>query len=487
MKVTTEQRPDCSAVVTVEVDPEQLHGAMVSAAQRVSRARPIAGFRPGRAPYDRVEKAFGKELLLDEAIDGLAQSLYKQVLRDEKIDPYDMGKLDIKQREPLILEYTIPTRPVVALGDYRDIHAQPNPVTVVDSEIGEVLARIQKEQAELTPVTRPAQMGDMLMVDINGGFEGEAPIERKGLQIELTAEKPVFPWLDQLVGANANEARAVKYTYPDDDADESHRGKQVDYTVTITDIKEPKLPPLDDDLAKSVSEFGTLDLLKMQIREGLTAQKQNEEEDRFANQVVDQIVEKSQIAFPGSMLDDEINIEMERVRGFAAQLGLTLEKYLELTQKTEAQFREDARPVAEKKVRRLLTLIELIRVENIGVTRPEVDEEIAHQTLHAVQRGSREKDARRAYSTPQARKDFEWNLKVRKVVERVVAIAKGEPTTSAILTPEILRQQEQQRARERAEAAGAKPTPGLITDPSQVRSQDWPQGLQRPLVPGQDK
>lgn len=486
MKVTTEQKPDCSAVVTVEVDADQLKGAMASAAQRVSRIRPIAGFRPGKAPYDRVEKAVGKEVLLDEAIDVLAQSVYKQVLRDEKIDPYDMGKLNVKQREPLILEYTIPTRPVVTLGDYREIHQQPNPVIVNDDEILRFLERMQKEHAELTPIERPAQKGDLMTIDVNGGFETEEPVERKGLQVELGVEQPVFPWVDQLVGATANETREIKYTYPDD-IDEARRGKAVKYTVTVTDLKEPKLPALDDDFAKTVSEFETLDQLKQQIREGLLAQKRQEEEDRFANEVVDQIVDKTQISFPASMLEDEINIEVERSRGFAAQLGLTFEKYLELASKTPEQFKEEAKPVAEKKVRRLLTLLELIRAENITVSKQDIDEEILHQTMHSVQRGAREKEARRAYSTPQARKDFEWNLKVRKVVERIVAMAKGEPTGGVIVTPEMVRQQEQKRAREMAEAAGAKASSDLITDPSKVRAQDWPKGLQRPLVPGQDK
>ncbi len=460
---------------------------MVSAAQRVSRVRPIAGFRPGKAPYELVERAAGKELLLDEAIDQLAQTLYKQVLRDEKIEPYDAGKLDVKQREPLVLQFTIPTRPVITLGDYHAIHLKPNPVSVSDDEIARVIEQLRKEQAELTPVMRPVQIGDVVTMDINGGFEGEEPVDRKGMQVSLETEKPVFPWFDQLISVNANETRAVKYTYPNDDTDEARRGKTVTYTVTISDIKEPQLPNVDDDFAKSVSEFETLDQLRNQIREGLRAQKETEEQDRFANAVVDTIVEKSQIAYPASMLEDEINLEVERARGFASQLGLTIEKYLQLVGKSEAQFREEARPVAEKKVRRLLTLLELIRSENISVTRQQVDEEIGHQVMHAVQSGKREKEARRAFSTPSVRKDLEWNLKVRQVVERVVATAKGEPTSGKIVTPDMVRQEEQQRAREMAAASSAKPSGALITDPSKLRAQDWPSGLQKPLVPGKDK
>ncbi len=487
MKVSTEQQPDCTAIVTVEVDDEQLRRAMGSAAQRVSRVRPIAGFRPGKAPYDLVERAVGKELLLDEAIDQLAQTLYKQVLRDEKIEPYDAGKLNVKQREPLILEYTIPTRPVVTLGDYRAVHLKPKQITVSDDEIAKVIEQLRKEQAELTPVTRPAQLGDLLTIDVEGGYEGEKAIDQKGFPITLEKSHAVFKWLEQLVGANSNEPRTVKYTMPSDDPNEARRGKTATYHVTITDIKEPRLPNVDDDFAKSVSEFESLDQLKSQIREGLRAQKEVEEQDRFANEVVDTIVDKSQISYPGSMLEDEVNIEVERSRGFAAQMGLTLEKYLQLVGKTEEQFRDEAKPIAEKKVRRLLTLIELIHAENISVTRQQVDEEIAHQVMHAVQSGRREKEARRALSTPAARKDLEWSLKVRQVVEHVVATAKGEPTSGKIVTPEMVRQEEQQRARERAAAASEKPSSELITDPSKIRAQDWPSGLQKPLVSGKDK
>jgi trigger factor len=360
LKVTTEQRPDCTAFVVVEVDDEQLRRAMVGAAQRVSRVRPIAGFRPGKAPHDLVERAVGKELLLDEAIDQLAQTLYKQVLRDEKIEPYDAGQLNVKQREPLILEFTIPTRPIVNLGDYRAIHLKPNQVTVCDDVIAQVMVRLRKEPAELTPVTRPTQLGDVVTMDLKGGFEGEEAVEQKDLQIPLEKESKVFQWLDQVVGVNMNETREVKYTYPEDDARESRRGKTATYAVTITDIKEPQLPTLDDDFAKSVSEFETLDQLRNQIRQGLFAQKEMDEQDRFANEVVDTIVDKSQIAYPASMLEDEINLEVERSRGFAAQLGLTLEKYLQLVGKSETQFREEAKPVAERKVRRLLVLLELV-------------------------------------------------------------------------------------------------------------------------------
>ncbi len=456
--------------------------AMKSAAQRVSRVRPLPGFRPGKAPYEMVERAVGKELLLDQAIDELARSLYKQVLKDEKIEAYDAGTLDIPQKEPLILKFTIPTRPVVKLGDYHSIHLRPEEITVDDGEVAQVLERLQREQAQLAPVTRPAQMGDLLAIDLKGGFADEEPVERQGLQVPLEKEKPIFPWIDQLVGASANETRTVTYTYAADAEDKAIAGKTTAYTVTVTSIKEPQLPALDDEFARSVSEMQTLEQLQRHLRSTLREQKEADEENRFADQVVDALVEQSQIAFPASMLEDELNLELERSKQVAAQLGLTWEKYLMLAGKTEAAFREEARPRAEKSVKRLLALLEFMKAENMAVTSKEVDVEIDRQAQVAAQSGGRADQTRRTLSTPSARKDIEWHLKVHKAVERLVAMAKGEPTSGKILTPEMLR--EEQRTREQT-TQGVPQSGGLITDPSKVRAEDWPRGLNRPLIPGQ--
>ena len=274
MKVTTEHTPDCNAVVTVEVDDERVQRALRSAAQRVSRVRPVPGFRPGKAPYNLVERAVGKELLLDEAIDGMAQEIYRQVIKDEKIDVYDAGKHDVVQKEPEVLKYTIPTRPVVTVGDYQSIHLKPRSVQVTDAEVDEVVERFRKEQAEMVPVTRPAQLGDLVTINIQGGVEGLEPMDSENMQLTIDKDKGAFPWLDQLVGANVNEPRTITYTYPDD-ASENLKGKTATYTVTVTDVKEQHLPELDDEFAKSISTFETMDALRTRIGVNLYAEKEH--------------------------------------------------------------------------------------------------------------------------------------------------------------------------------------------------------------------
>lgn len=486
MKITTEHTPDCNAVITVEVDDERVQGALKSAAQRVSRIRPVPGFRPGKAPYNMVERAVGKELLLDEAIDGMAQEIYRQVIKDEKIEVYDAGKLDVVQKEPVILKYTIPTRPVVTLGDYHSIHLKPRPIEVTDAEVDEVLERFRKEQAEMTPVTRPVQLGDLATITVKGGVEGLEPLDRDGIQISIDKEKGVFPWLEQLVGADLNEPRPVAYTYPDD-ADESLRGKVATYTVTVTDLKEPHLPELNDEFAKSISAFETLEALKMRIRTDLYAEKEREEENRFVDEVLDAIVEQSQIAYPGLMLDDEIDQDVARSKQLASQLGLTWDKYLQLAGRDEAAYRNEARPRAEKRLKRLLTLLQVGEDEKIQVSDKEVDVEIDQRAQVAAQQGGNAAQTRRALSSKESRHDIEFSLRLRKAVDLIAALAKGEPTSGKIITPEMLR--EEMRAREQAQQqqAGAPSPGGLITDPSQVTSANWPRGLDRPIVPGQER
>ncbi len=485
MKVTTERTPDCNAVITVEVDEDQIARAMRTVAQKVSRARPIPGFRPGKAPYERVERAVGKNVLRDEAIEDLAKSLYQQVLVDEKIDLYDAGSLDIPQKEPLILKFTVPTRPVVTLGDYRAVHAQPKPVDVTDDEVTQVIARFQNEQAELVPVTRPIQLDDLVTADLNGGPEGEEATERTGLQLRIKAEIGAFPWIEQLVGANANEPKTITYTYPADDPATNFAGKTVNYTVTITDVKESKLPELNDEFAKSISALETMDALKSTVRANLLAQKQTEENNRFADEIVDTVVDQAQIAFPTLMVDDEVNHELARSKDIAQQLSLTWDKYLELSGKTEAEFRETVRPRAERRIKRLLTLMELAEAEKITVSAKDVDVEIDYRAMQAAQNGERADQTRRALSTKESRRDIEFSVRMGKAIDHVVAMAKGEPTSGLIVTPESLRAEEQARA-QAANAAAPAPI-SLITDPAQVTGENLPSSLGRVLVPGQDQ
>ena len=235
-----------------------------------------------------------------------------------------------------------------------------------------------------------------------------------------------------------------------------------------------------------------LEQLKGRIRTNLKEQKQVAEDARYEDEVIDAVVAQASIAFPASMIEDEIDLEIGRMKESAQRIGLTWEKYLQLGGKDEQAAREQARPSAEKRVKRLLTLMELAETEKTEVTGKDVDVEIDRRAMIAEAQGGRAAQTRRELSTPDSRRNIEFTLKLGKTVARMVAIAKGEPTTGKILTPEMV-QRAEQRAREQATAeeaaaqATAVSSSGLITDPSKVRAADWPRGLEKPVIPGQNQ
>jgi trigger factor len=469
MKASTELTPDHQAIVTVEVEEQEMQRALARAAQHVSRLRPIPGFRPGKAPYSLVERAVGKEMLVEEAIEDLSKSLYKDILKENNIEPADQGHLEVVQKEPPVLKYTIPKRPEVKVGEYQSIHLTPGEVQVSDDEVNQVLDRYRMGQATMVPVARGIQKGDVATLDIKGGVPDHDPVNETNIRVAVGDPKePGLPFEDQLMGMNAGETKEITYSYPEDYNDEAFRGKTANYTITLNDIKETQMPELTDDFAQAVSQFQTLEQFRGSIRDILRRQKEADEESHFADQVVDALVDKSEILFPPVMLERETESDLERLKNDVKKIGLTWEKYLELSGKTQDQVREDIRPRAERQLKRALVLNELAEIEKPEVTRDEVEKDIDRRVQVTERAGGNPQVARRSYTTREARQNIEFNLRLNKTIGKLIATAKGEPVSGKILTPGMLSDRE------------TSPIPtGLITDPSKVRAEEWPKGLEK--------
>jgi trigger factor len=265
-----------------------------------------------------------------------------------------------------------------------------------------------------------------------------------------------LPFDAELIGMNAGETKEFDYTYADDYEDESVRGKTAHYTVTVHDIKETQLPELTDEFAQAVSQFKTLEQFKGNIRDILLRQKERDREVKFANDVLQAVTDQAEIAYPPVMLEHELEHRLEHLKEDVKRLGLTWENYLRFSGKTEEQIKEELRPQAEKSLKQMLVLGELMHVENITVSREELNADIERRVQESVQAGAQANVARRAYNQKDARENIEFELRVNKIMNKLVAIAKGEPTSGLILTPDMV------------QGEGAIPS-GLITDPDQVR------------------
>ncbi len=459
MQITKEITPDRQAIVTVEIDDDQMQAAMKRAAQNISRIRPMPGFRPGKAPYEMVERTFGKDVLVEEAVDQLSRNLYSQVLRESDLTPIAVGNLEIVQKEPPILKYTIPVAPEVKLGEYKDVRMKPEEVEITDQEVNDVLNRFQLTQATMTPVERAVQNGDVITVDVVGGVEGEEPVSETDLRVTVGDKAQAYlPFDEQLLGMNVGETREIDHTYPEDYEDEKFRGKAAHYSVKLQDIKEQQLPELTDEFAQAVSQFKTLDQFKGNIRDILRRTKERDNDAKFANDVLQAIVEQSEIAYAPQMLEHELEHDLEHFKENMQQMGLAWDNYVRLSGKTEEQIKQELKPNAEKRLKQLLILGELIRAENISVTNEQIKQDIERRVQESVEAGANANVARRAYSSQDARDNIAFNLRVNQVMNKIVAMAKGESVSGLILTPDMVR--------------GESPIPtGLITDPKQVRQE----------------
>jgi len=459
MNITKEFTPDRQAIVTVEVDEEQMQGALKRAAQHISRVRPVPGFRPGKAPYEMIERAFGKETLVEEALEDLSRVVYGQVLDDAEINPIDVGRLEVVQNDPPIFKYTIPVAPEIKLGDYKSIRMQPDPVEIDDAEVKAVLDRFQEMQVTLAPVTRGAQNGDVVIVDITGGLADAEPVQEKDLRITLGgAQGARLPFEAEIVGMNVGDTKEFDYTYTDDFDDQAARGQTGHYVVTVTDIKEKQLPELSDEFAQAVSQFSTLEEFKGNIYQLLRRQKEHDLEHKFANDVLQAVVDQSEIVYAPIMLEQELEHRLGHLQEDIKRLGLTWENYLRYSGKTVEELQTELRPQAEKALKQMLVLGELMRVENITVSREELNADIERRVQEAVTSGAKENVARKAFTQKDARASIEFNVRVNKIMSRLVATTKGEATSGLILTPEMV--------------SGGNAIPsGLITDPRQVRQE----------------
>jgi len=176
LKIETQRQEDCTLNLTVEVEEERVRPALQAAARRLAKKYPIAGFRPGKAPYETILRHFGEGAIYEAAIEELGQKVYEEALEQEKIEPYAPGQLADMQLKPMVLKFTVPLRPEVELGDYRALRVPYTPSSIADAAVEEALERLRQHHAIIEPVEREAAMGDVTILDVNAFInEGENP------------------------------------------------------------------------------------------------------------------------------------------------------------------------------------------------------------------------------------------------------------------------------------------------------------------------
>jgi len=430
LKIETLPEENRTLTLTVEVDDERVQPALRAAARRISKDYRIPGFRPGKAPYEVVLRHYGETALYQAALDDISQKVYQDVLEQEKIEPIGPGEMDIVELKPMKLKFVVPLRPEVNLGDYGALHVDYAPPIVDDEALEHELEHLREHQAVLEPVERPAQMGDVVTLDAKAFMnDGENPSDflladqDVALVLEEKADWPMPGFAAQVIGINAGEERKFDLAFADDYVNESLRGKVAHFEVKAKEVKSRSLPEWNDELAKSLGEFETLDALRANVREQLEDAARAGVDKDYRQKVVDQLVEQSTIKYPPTLLEAELD---DYVKDFDRRLReqkLTLEDYLKIEGKTAEQFREEVKPQAEARMKRSLVIGKIVEREHITVDPSDVEERISNLSSPW---GERAAEMRKLLATNESREMLELDLLTDKGIDRLAAIARGE-------------------------------------------------------------
>jgi len=369
--------------LTIEVGEERTRRAMRDVARRISRQAKIPGFRPGKAPYHVVARMVGKDTLFQEVVDELGNTIYKEVLEETGLEPFGQAQITDYETDPLVLKMVVPLAPVVELGDYQQMRLDPGEEADEEEGINEMLRIIQERNSFRQPVERPAQWGDLAIVDIEGTVNGEVVIGNEGRELILEAGSPhPLPGFgEKLLGMAVNEEREFTLTYPEESENKELAGQPAHFKVHLQDLKEKVLPDIDDDLARTVGSYEALEDLKAELRRKVQAKAEQE----FADRALTALVEMSEIEFPPMMLEKGIDDWLEEFDRSLGRQSLSLENYLQMRKLTEEELRTEVSPQVQERLKRSLALSKFVELEGFESESSEVEK--ALERLSAIAKG----------------------------------------------------------------------------------------------------
>lgn len=414
-------------VVSIEftVTPEQFEEAVNKAYLKVKNNINVQGFRKGKAPRHIIEKKYGKSIFYDDALDFAVQEEYPKAVKELDLDVIDSPKVDIvkfDEGEEIVLTADVEVMPEIELPEYKGVEVEKTELKVTDEDVEKELKSIQEKNARIVEVTdRPVQKGDFLTIDY-AGFVGEEQFEggtAENQSLEIGSNTFIPGFEDQLVGKNKDEEVKVNVTFPEEYHSEDLKGKNAVFNVTIHEIKTKELPEIDDELAKDVSEFDTLEELKNDTRKTLEQKAADQTKVNNDNNVITKIVNDANIDIPEVLINREIDYLARNYEQQFRQQGFVGKEYDDIINNFVNQYKESARKQAEFNVKAELVLEAIIKKENIEVS----EEDIKKEVEEVAKQYNVEEERLEAFKESllqSSRNYIEETLKKRKVLDLLV-------------------------------------------------------------------
>lgn len=444
-----EKKEHNSAVFTVAADAAEFEKAVNGAYLKNKKDVYIPGFRKGKAPRQVIEGMYGKEVFYQDAMDDLAPGAYELGVKEGELRVVGQPHIsDVNVTEEKGVEFTfdVTTYPEVTLGEYKGIEAVKTQDTVADETVDNEIRNVQKRNARMLNVERPAEMGDTVNIDFEGFLNGE-PFEggkAEGHALELGSNSFVPGFEEQLVGMSAGEEKDIDITFPENYA-ENLAGKAVVFHIVCNEVSAPEYPELDDEFAKDVSEFDTFEEYKADLRAGLQKRMDDAAESSFKDEVIRKACDAMTAEIPEVMFEEKVD---EFLRNYASQFGMnqpdmTREQLLKLFGMNEDTLKFSVRPAAEAQVKTELLLEAVAKAEGLEPTEEELS---AYYEKTAESVGATVDDVKRYFGEDflknELRKEQAMNLIVDSAVVKAADKVKAEepaeeaPAEAAVQTEE---------------------------------------------------
>ena len=424
MKSTIEKLSSNKVKLHFVVEPELFETGMQAAYKKNVGKINVPGFRRGKAPRKVVEMMYGENIFYEDAIDEIFPKVYSEAVKEHNITPVDRPEFNLEQigsGKELIFDIEVFVKPDVELGQYKGVEVVRHTTEVTDDDVN---AEIERARERVTD--RPVKMDDQVTLNYAGFCEGEQfeGGTAEGYKLVIGSGSFIPGFEDQLVGAEIGKEVEVNVTFPEEYHAENLKGKPATFKCTVTAIQEKDVPALDDEFAKDVSEYDTLDAYKAATKEDLQKKAAERDDAEFENAVLDAVCANAKVDIPEAMIEDRID---ERIREISMNMryqGIDMQTYFKYTGTTEENLREQLKDQAKHDVLVRLVLEAIRNAENVEADEASVNEEIDKYASQAS--GDAEKF--KASLTDDDRKYFEEAVRMRKTVELLKdsAAAKAE-------------------------------------------------------------
>ncbi|MCL0032634.1 trigger factor [Peptococcaceae bacterium] len=382
MRAVAEKIEKNKVKLTIELDNERFARALNRVYKRIANEIDIPGFRRGKAPKFLLDRYVGKEKIRYEAIEDIFSDVYREAVKMSNISPVSQPVIENIEdtSDKLVLELKVDVKPEVKLGQYKGIEVEKPSVEVSDEEIQKELEYLQRANANLVVVNDgELQDGDVAIIDFTGYIDGK-PFDNgsaKNYSLTIGSGSFIAGFEDQLLGLKPGEEREIKVTFPKDYHIEMLAGKEASFNVKLNEIKRYELPPLDDEFAKEVSEFDTLEELKKDIFNKTREVKEQKVDSEVQRNLIKKVISNSEMEIPDSMIERQIDRMVEEMYHELRARGIELSDCLRKFNYTLEDIREKIRDEAEFIIKKGLVLDAITESENLKASDEEVDKEIS--------------------------------------------------------------------------------------------------------------